>query len=52
VLNTGTEAGKPFDLLAEEPLQKNSRGDWTPSELFIAEVRCWEAELRRRIDVD
>jgi hypothetical protein len=38
---------KPFDLLAEGLNLKNSRGDWTPLELFIAGVRGWEAGLRQ-----
>ena len=29
---------------------RNSRGDWTPLELFIAGVRGWEAGSRRFID--
>jgi hypothetical protein len=31
-------------------MSKNSRGDWTPLELFIAGVRGWEAGSRRFID--
>jgi hypothetical protein len=34
---------KPFDVLAEGLLLKNSRGDWTPLELFLAGVRGWDA---------
>ena len=41
---------KPFDVLAEGLISKNSRGDKTPLELFIAGVRGWEAELQRRLD--
>jgi hypothetical protein len=36
---------KPFDALAERVVSKDSRGDWTPLELFLAEVRGWEARL-------
>ena len=28
-------------------MSKNSRGDWTPLELFIAGVRGWEAGMRQ-----
>jgi hypothetical protein len=38
---------KPFDVLAEGLLLKNSRGDKTAIELFVAGVRGWEAGLRR-----
>jgi hypothetical protein len=38
---------KPFDVLAEGLLSKNSRGDKTPIELFIAGVQGWETALRR-----
>ena len=41
---------KPFDVLAEGLLSEKSRGDWTPLELFLADIRGWEAGLRRRID--
>jgi hypothetical protein len=40
---------KPFDVLAEGLISKNSRGDWTPLELFIAGVRAWDVEMRRRL---
>jgi hypothetical protein len=30
---------KPFDLLAERLLAKKNRGDKTPIELFVADVR-------------
>ena len=40
---------KPFDVLAEGLLSKNSRGDWTPLKLFLAGIQGWEAELRQRI---
>jgi hypothetical protein len=38
---------KPFDLLAEGLLRKDSRGDWTPLELFIAALWAWPASIRR-----
>jgi hypothetical protein len=38
---------KHFGLVAEELVSENSRGDWTPLELFLAGVRGWEAGLRR-----
>ena len=38
---------KPFDVLAEGLLSKNSRGDWTPLELFLAGVRSWAGGLQR-----
>jgi hypothetical protein len=41
---------KPFDALAGRLISKNSRGDKTPLELFLAGVRGWEAGLRRRLD--
>lgn len=41
---------KPFDVLAEGLISKNSRGDKTAIELFLAGIRGWEAELRRRLD--
>jgi hypothetical protein len=46
VANQTTKIRKPFDVLAEGFLSKKSRGDWTPLELFVAGVRCWEAGLR------
>jgi hypothetical protein len=36
---------KPFDVLAEGLLSENSRGDWTPLELFCREVAAWPAEI-------
>jgi hypothetical protein len=29
---------------------RNSRGDWTPLELFIAGVGGWEGHLRRQFE--
>jgi hypothetical protein len=40
---------KPFDMLAEGVILRNSRGDKTPLELFVAGVRGWEAAVRRRM---
>ena len=37
---------KPFDVLAEGLLTKNSRGDWTPIELFGAVVEAWDSHLQ------
>jgi hypothetical protein len=36
----------PFDLLAEGLLQKASRGDWTPLELFLAGISSFDARTR------
>ncbi len=41
---------KPFDDLAEGLLLKNSRGDKTAIELFLAGIQGWQAGLRRRMD--
>ena len=41
---------KPFDVLVEGLLLKNSRGDKTAIELFIVGVRSWEAWLRLQLD--
>ena len=41
---------KPFDVLAEGLLLKNSRGDKTAIELFLAGVRGWKVGIRRRLD--
>jgi hypothetical protein len=41
---------KPFDVLAEGLLLKNSRGNGTPLELFLAGIRGWKAGVRRRMD--
>jgi hypothetical protein len=38
---------KPFDVLAEGLLLKNSWGDKTAIELFVVNVQGWEAGLRR-----
>jgi hypothetical protein len=42
---------KPFDVLAEGLVSKNSRGDKTAIELFLAGVQGWEAVLRRGLEV-
>ena len=44
------EMRKPFELVAEGLQKKDSRGNWTAIELFIAGVQGWEAGLRRRMD--
>jgi hypothetical protein len=44
------EIRKPFDALAEGLISRNSRGDRTRLELFLAGIRGWEAELRRRVE--
>jgi hypothetical protein len=41
---------KPFDILAEGLISKDSRGNRTAIELFMAGIRGWEAGLRRRLD--
>jgi hypothetical protein len=46
------EAQKPFGLLGEGVLQKNSRGDKTAIELFLGGIRGWEADLRRRVQCE
>ena len=38
---------KPFNVLAEGLVSEKSRDNKTPLELFIADVRGWEAGLRR-----
>ena len=41
---------KPFDVLVEGLLLKNSREDRTAIELFLREIRGWDGGLRRRMD--
>jgi len=41
---------KPFDVLAEGLLSKESRDNKTAIELFLAGVRGWEAGLWRRMN--
>jgi hypothetical protein len=41
---------KPFDVLAEGLVSKNSRDNKTAIELFVAGVRGWEAKLRRFLE--
>jgi len=38
-----------FDLLAKGLVWKDSRGDWTSIELFLAGLRGWEAGIRRAL---
>ena len=40
---------KPFDILAEGLVSKESLGDRTAIELFLAGIRGWEAGLRRQL---
>jgi hypothetical protein len=40
---------KPFDVLAEGLISKNSRGDKTAIELFVAGIRSWEAGVRNQL---
>jgi hypothetical protein len=35
---------KPFDVLVEGLLLKESEGNRTPMELFFAGVRCWDSD--------
>jgi hypothetical protein len=35
---------KPFDVLAEGLISEESRGDWTPLELFLAGTRALTLE--------
>jgi len=44
------EMRKPFAVLAEGLISKDSRGDRTAIELFVAGVRGWGAGLRRRLE--
>jgi hypothetical protein len=46
---SGLSMRKPFDVLAGGLLSKNSRGDKTPLELFLAGLRGLDAEVRQRI---
>ena len=41
---------KPFDVLAEGLISKNSRGDKTAIELFQQGLAGWDAGLRRVVD--
>jgi len=38
---------KPFDVLAEGLISKNSRGDRTALELFVSAVPAWPDVMRR-----
>jgi len=44
------EMRKPFDVLAEGLISKNSRSDKTPIELFLAGIRGWETGIRRQFE--
>jgi len=41
---------KPFDVLAEGLISRQSRGDKTAIELFMAGLGGWDAIMRRRLD--
>jgi len=41
---------KPFDVLAEGLISKNSRDNKTPLELFLAGIQGWDTGLRRRME--
>ena len=45
----GNSSEKPFDLLAEGLLPKNSRGDCMAFELFLRGVEAWEDDVKRLI---
>jgi hypothetical protein len=49
-VNLATKKRKRFDVFVERPDLKNSRGDKTPLELFVAGVHGWESGLRRPMD--
>ncbi|NLX23812.1 MAG: hypothetical protein GXY55_19335 [Phycisphaerae bacterium] len=40
---------KPFDLLAEGLISKDTRGDWTPVEPFLAGVAGLEGHIRQAL---
>jgi hypothetical protein len=40
---------KPFDILAEGLISKQSRGDWTPIELFLRGAAAIEQHILRFI---
>jgi len=42
---------KPFDVLAKGLLSKDSRGDWTPIELFLRGAASIEPHVRQLIIV-
>jgi hypothetical protein len=42
-----SEMRKPFDVLAEGLISKNSRGDRTAIELFLAGIQGWQVDLER-----
>jgi len=48
--HSGIQEKKPFGKNVEGLLSKNSRGDKTAIELFLAGVRAWDAELWRMAD--
>jgi hypothetical protein len=40
---------KPFDVLAEGLVSKESGGNRTPMELFLAGLADWDHEIRREL---
>jgi hypothetical protein len=46
--NLGTKIRRPFDVLVEGRFLEKGGEDRTAIELFIAGVRGWEADLRRK----
>jgi hypothetical protein len=40
---------KPFDVLAEGLISKESRGDCTAFELFVRGVEAWEEDIKRLV---
>ena len=41
------EMRRPICVLAKGLTSENSRGDWTPIELFRRELASWSSQLRR-----
>ena len=41
---------KPFDVFAERPNLKNSRGDQTRLELFVEQVATWPSEFSQIVN--
>jgi hypothetical protein len=46
-VNLVTTKRKPFDVLAQTANLNDSRGNWTPIELFRSQVGGWSVELRQ-----
>ncbi len=47
---TRGDSRKPFDVLADGLISKNSRVDRTAIELFLMGISAWETVSRQRID--